>query len=85
MYSRRRIDTIRKMKCVLFKGLVERPRQIYGGSSTSNFMETMRTHDRVDIPVLSKDDFKPIKPSFFIEWDKDAGQFKMVPEIKVKK
>jgi len=47
-------------------------------------METRRTHDRVDIPVISKDDFEPTNPSFFIEWDKDAGQFKMVSESKVK-
>ena len=84
MYSRKRINTIRKMKCILFKGLVERPRQIYGGSSTSNFIETRRTHDSLDIAVLSKDDFKPRKPSFFIEWNKDLGQFKMVPGKKVK-
>jgi len=78
MYSRRRINTIRKIKCILFKGLAERPRLIYGGSSTSNFIETRRTHDSLDMPVLSKDEFEPSKPSFFIEWNKDVGQFKMV-------
>lgn len=82
MYSRRRINTIRKMKCILFKGLVERSRQIYGGSSTSNFIETKRTDGSLNIAVLSKDDFKPRKPSFFIEWDKNEGQFKMVPGKK---
>lgn len=63
------------MKCILFKGQIERPRQIYGGSTIANFMETRQTHDRIDGPMLSKDDFKPEKPSFFIEWDKKAGKF----------
>lgn len=80
MYSRKRINTIRKMKCDMFKGLTERPRHIYGGSSTSNFIETRRTHSSLEIPILSKEDFKPINPSFFIEWDEGAGQFKMVSE-----
>ena len=28
-------------------------------------------------------DLTPTHPSFFIEWDKDAGQFKMVPKNDV--
>ena len=32
---------------------------------------------------LSGRDLTPTHPSFFIEWDKDAGQFKMVPENDV--
>lgn len=49
MYAKRRIETIRKMKCRL-------------NNIHSNI---------VILPI-------PINLSFFIEWDKDAGQFKMV-------
>ena len=83
MYSRRRINAIRKINCVMFKGLAERPRYIYGGSSTSNFIEIRRTHSSLDMSVSSKDDFKSGKSSFFIEWNKDAGQFKIVSKKAV--
>lgn len=83
MYSRERIDTIRKMKSVRLKGEAERPRHIYGGSSTSNFIETRQTHCSLETPFLSKDDSEPRKTSFFIEWNKDEGQFKIVSDKTV--
>ena len=35
--------------------------------------------DNQPTPVLKNDEFRVVKPSFFIEWDKESGQFKIVP------
>ena len=49
---------------------------------SKNMIDIIRKHkcrrDSIDVKVFSDDDFKPKKPSFFVEWDKDAGQFKIV-------
>lgn len=88
MYSKRRISTIRNTKCAMFKGLIEIPRLIYG-RSCSQFINTRRAHSSSELPVLSEspvlseDGFKPSKHSICVEWDKDEGQFKIVPEKKV--
>jgi hypothetical protein len=37
------------------------------------------------IPIISEDDSEPIATSFLIEWDKDAGQFRMVSGSRTKR
>jgi len=88
MYSRKRIRTIRETKCAMFKGLIERPRLIYG-RSCSQFINTRVTHSSsnlpfsLELPFSSKDDFELRKHSICIEWNEDEKQFKIVPEKKV--
>ncbi|MCK4665936.1 hypothetical protein KAU33_04260 [Candidatus Dependentiae bacterium] len=36
--------------------------------------------DNHSTPVFTSNSLRVVKPSFFIEWDKKSGQFKIVPQ-----
>jgi hypothetical protein len=57
MFSIKRLDTIRKMKCEMIK-------------------------TAMCLKKLSRDDFKPIHPAFFVRFNKESGQFEIDKEDK---